>query len=241
MQVVKRSRALDGVIINLGNLFTVSNVDTGHGIGHALAVLDHASNALEEFDIDENQILSVKLAALLHDADDRKFFKDTQNARDLLQDFPESVRDDAMLMIDLVSCSKNGNARGDYPLWMLIPRFADRLEALGIIGIVRCYEYSVHTGRPMFTSDTPKCFSREDIQAVATAERFNKYVVCKESISMIDHFYDKLLHLKLQTGVKYIDDCMETRHEQLVEFVLKFWKHNGTIDMANYINDHLQV
>jgi len=53
-------------------------------------------------------------------------------------------------MIDYVSASKNGNKIPEEalaePEW-LWPRCCDRLEAIGVIGAVRCYQYSIEKGR----------------------------------------------------------------------------------------------
>ena len=59
-------------------------VPDSHGMGHCGKVLDHMVKTLESskndqsqhFELSEEKCLSMKLGALLHDADDRKYFKD---------------------------------------------------------------------------------------------------------------------------------------------------------------------
>jgi HD superfamily phosphodiesterase len=61
---------------------------------------------------------------------------------------------------------------------------------------------------------------------IATPERFEKYQIDGKSATMMDHFYDKLLHLRIITGIEYIDKLMEERHWYMVNYVVEFWnKH----------------
>jgi uncharacterized protein len=209
-------------------LFEKSGVDAGHGIDHSLIVMNHASNALKQFaHLSELEKNSVLLAALLHDVDDGKFFDHLgyENAEKILQQYPlESAL--TLKMISLVSCSKNGNTQYNGPIWILIPRWADRLEAMGKIGIERCEIYNSHIGRPKYLPNTERVKNINELEQVATLERFEKYQNGKSSESMIDHFYDKLLHLRICTSISYIDELMEEKHQEMVQYVLKFWEEN---------------
>ena len=94
----------------------------------------------------------MELAALLHDADDRKYFKkDEQNAQKIIEESLEDhaaknlILSESLEMISYVSASSNGNSIPERAitnpefLWV---RFSDRLEAIGTIGMVRCYQYN---------------------------------------------------------------------------------------------------
>lgn len=216
----------------LGDLLNEHDVDDGHGIKHALSVVDHAKKALMHDTHSKDIKEAILLASLLHDADDRKFFPDNkthQNARHILSEIgaEDDLADLVVDMIDLVSCSSNGNTPHE-PMWMLIPRFADRLEAIGKIGIVRCWQYSKHKNMKMFTSETPRATSLKELLDIASPERFAGYKGTSES--MMDHFYDKLLHLhKIQTKNAYLKCEAKQRHSIIVDFCLDFGK-NGTID-----------
>lgn len=223
------------------------NIDTEHhGISHALEVMRHAAGALENsnFKNDDCIELCVLLAALLHDVDDRKIFttsKSKQNASDildkiLLSKYPtiynyqtKNVKKTILEMIELVSCSSNGNnMKGITPTneWKLYPRWADRLEALGFIGIERCLGYSIDKKRPIDVKNTPHPSTRNTLHQTITSERFDKYMKNKESDSFLDHFYDKLLHLKngFQTNNRYFLDEVTKRHEDMENFILLFNK-----------------
>jgi len=80
---------MDNYIYKLNIILSTHNVCSSHGITHAIAVMNHAENALNQaentlnqttFKFDEKIKRCVKLAALLHDADDRKYFADSNNA-----------------------------------------------------------------------------------------------------------------------------------------------------------------
>jgi uncharacterized protein len=215
---------------SLRQLFIKSGIDAGHGYDHALAVMHHARHALKHFsNLNQAQRQAVLLAALLHDADDGKFFpnnKNYENATEILQAYSEEERTLALQMIGLVSCSRNGNQTSqDIPLWMFIPRWCDRLEAMGEIGIKRCQIYNEHVKRPIYIPNaTPVACNIIELECIATNERFQRYQSGVPSVSMIDHFYDKLLHLRIITGIPYIDEMMETRHKIMVDYVIDFWR-----------------
>lgn len=62
-------------------------------------------------------------------------------------------------MISYVSASGNGNSvpkRCEDQPYLLWPRFSDRLEAIGTIGMVRCFQYNSECGRPLSETTTPR-------------------------------------------------------------------------------------
>jgi len=229
-------------------ILSVSEVDRAHGIEHALTVLGNVDKALayrgqSVGDLSKDTITAIRLASLLHDADDRKFFRsDSGNAefilKTVLPDKPE-IRKLVLQMIDLVSCSKNGIATGDVEHeWMFYPRWADRLESLGHMGILRAYQYSIARGRPLDTPETPRTNSRELLYAViATPQRFQEYLKKKESDTFIDHFYDKLLHLRkgFQTTNPYYLTELKKRHQVMEDFILEYC---GTQNLESFIINH---
>ena len=182
-----------------------AGIDASHGIDHALTVLGHleAAVAVAPETLPASRVLAMRLAALLHDADDKKYWKTANyaNAAAIMAKAgaAPAVIDDAVRMISLVSCSANGNScpadAAAHPelLW---PRWADRLEAVGEVGVVRCYLFNKKKGEPMSSESTPRPQTWEEALALATDERFAKYQASGgASASMIDHYYDKLLQV----------------------------------------------
>ena len=195
---------LNAIKTQYHNLCLMHQVDVSHGLQHACAVLEHVQNAMEHSaaPLTLARQRSIELAALLHDADDRKYFQtqDNANAKSILRscDVPPDIAEETLRMIDLVSGSKNGNevppecAESPELLW---PRWADRIEAIGTNGVVRCWQYNVEKERLISSDATPQPKTREEALALVTSERFDRYQQTGESASMIDHYYDKLLHV----------------------------------------------
>ena len=121
----------------------------GHGADHSLRVWRNAM-MIAEHEACDPQIVS--LAALLHDADDHKLFatENNENARRFLDSrgVPKETADRICRAINAVSFSKNGNRRPDTPEGRIV-QDADRLDALGAIGIARTFAYGGEHGRSL--------------------------------------------------------------------------------------------
>eukprot|EP01064_Diplonema_japonicum_P013411 TRINITY_DN2096_c7_g1_i1.p1 TRINITY_DN2096_c7_g1~~TRINITY_DN2096_c7_g1_i1.p1 ORF type:complete len:262 (+),score=58.74 TRINITY_DN2096_c7_g1_i1:49-786(+) len=204
-----------------------------HGICHAVAVAVHGKKAVEaEENMGEGRKEEVIMACILHDTDDAKLFeKNTRNAESILTKlgWDKDRADTVMMLISLVSCRDNKNKVSTEHLpWMYLPRDADRIEALGEKGLKRCYLHQKETSTPLFTSTTPRASTREELYTIATPERFAAYV--GTSASMVDHCYDKLLHInKPSTENPYLNGVFEERGKVLENFCLDFGR-NGLVD-----------
>lgn len=193
-----------------------ANVCESHGYGHGCTVFRHAKAALSAHEgwLSWNIWNNVLLAALLHDADDRKFFpehKNYENAHAILTQLEVSENDKILIlrMIDLVSTSKWGDKiPAGTPAWMLYPRYADRIEAVGSMGIKRCYQYTITSDRPLYVKSTARARTHQELRGIATPERYAAYE--GESSSMIDHYYDKLLHIgNVETHNSYLNSKLK--------------------------------
>ena len=200
----------------LAKLFLDHNMPESHGLNHSKTVLAHMEKTLSGSEgpvtalLTPGKKLSLRLAALLHEADDHKYFPDNdkfQNAKRICRESisscvsdRERIISDVILMISLVSASVNGNsvpeaARSDPTL--LWPRWCDRLESIGVIGAVRCYQYAREKGtEPLMLDSSPRPRSEEEVWQYVTEDRWTHYQSSGgQSASMIDHYYDKLLHV----------------------------------------------
>ena len=122
----------------------------GHGADHTLRVY---ANAMLICDGEEEcDRTLVALAALLHDADDHKLFntEDNLNAREFLtsQGVSEDYVERICRGINGVSFSKNRGKRPDTPEGKIV-QDADRLDAIGAVGIARTFAYGGEHGRSL--------------------------------------------------------------------------------------------
>mmetsp|Transcript_7912 Transcript_7912/g.12118 ORF Transcript_7912/g.12118 Transcript_7912/m.12118 type:complete len:266 (+) Transcript_7912:88-885(+) len=230
-----------------------TEIKESHGWEHIQSVLGHTNKALSSLKstLPSRIMIEIKLAALLHDLDDKKYFPDTRNgefpnANNILEALGISPwkhkksHEQIMKMISWVSCSENGNSVPNEVMkneayYMLIPRWADRLEAVGRRGVVRCYQYNQETSRPLFTNASPRPQSEEELWSkYAVPSKLQDYVDRGgKSTDMISHYYDKLLHIakppKDAVRNPYLEREAESTSRELVEICLRFGK-TGRVD-----------
>lgn len=214
-----QNKLFEEAIEKLRNLYSNSDIDQSHDIDHAIAVFNHTKKALDHEVVDEITYQAICLASILHDADDTKFFTNTTNAKNILKELNFENINLVLEMIDAVSTRKNKNNVEDKEGWFYIPRYADRLEAIGQIGIDRAIQYGKSKGEPMFVESAPRPRTKEEIEMIATPERFANYD--GNSKSIMDHFYDKLLHIhKMNTNNRYILTEANKRYQIMIDFCL---------------------
>lgn len=125
----------------------------GHDLDHSLRVYSNAMT-IAETEPDCN-IEAVALAALLHDADDHKLF-DTEENSNAVSFLKSNGVDNEEIefivrIINSVSFSKNKGQKPD-SLEGMIVQDADRLDAMGAIGIARTFAYGGKHGRSLESS-----------------------------------------------------------------------------------------
>jgi uncharacterized protein len=220
-------------------------IKVSHGWTHVQAVYNHACQAVtcHQPPLLSRMAMEIRIAALLHDVDDHKYFPDHENhenARYILMraKVPAESVDSILYMISLVSCSKNGNhvppkiaETENYHL--LIPRWSDRLDAVGKVGIVRCYQYTQEQQRPLSSPRSPRAQSQQELWELVTPQRYEAYQETGASEDMISHYYDKLLHIacppKDIVRNSYLERIAEESARELVEVCLRFGK-TGQVD-----------
>ena len=123
---------------------------TGHGADHALRVCENALRLADAEGPCDRQLIA--LAALLHDADDPKLFatENNANARAFLGEngVPADRAELICRIVNGVSFSRNRLRRPDTPEGRIV-QDADRLDAMGAIGIARTFAYGGAHGRSL--------------------------------------------------------------------------------------------
>jgi len=217
---------------NLVILCESTGVNSSHGIEHMRKVKDNSIQAVNCWNpvLNEITVLMIISAAFLHDADDRKLFPGNvnyENARDILnksQIFDDDEINMIIRMIDLVSASKNkDNIPSDVigNEWMLIPRYADRLEAFGKIGVQRTIEYTTEVGMEFYTPETLRIKNFEEFKEKVPRKRYDQYNGI--SASMIDHIYDKLIHIcEFPIKNTFFEQECEKRKQDMFKMIYAF-------------------
>lgn len=231
---------LNPIIDKLKIFLDKNNISQCHGFIHALSVLNNAINAIDKlnYELSDNQVKCILYASLLHDIDDHKFFsnKNNENLREILQDENNDIIEQVVKMINLVSSSKNGDNIDNIEEYMLIPRYSDRLEAIGIIGILRSFIYSLHTNTDIYTENTPRPKNINEIWNYATIKKYKNYR--GKSKSMIDHFFDKVLRSGFfPITNSYLTEQTIDKNNENIDFILAFGNNliNSNEDIKNYI------
>ncbi len=156
----------------------------------------------------------VELSALLHDVTDRKYYLGTpEEGRLLLFDFltslavNESKVEQILNIIYNMSFSKEGTITCEE---QKVVQDADRLDAIGAIGIARCIAYAAEIGNPIHI---PGVFGEHN--------KISEYRK-KGSASAISHFYDKLLHIKDRMLTSSGKRIAHNRHAFMIQYLEQF-------------------
>ncbi len=188
---------------------------SGHDYWHTLRVHRNAQK-IADGEACDRQI--VMLAALLHDADDVKLFhtQNYENARRIMNraGVSQDIQEKAIAAIRTVSFKGTDSVTPD-TIEGKIVQDADRLDALGAIGIARTFAYGGSRGRAMHDPD-------ESPNLHMNAETY-----AKSQGTSINHFYEKLLLLKDQMNTKTAKTMAEHRHQYMQDFLNEFFEEWG--------------
>ncbi|CAL4933989.1 unnamed protein product [Urochloa decumbens] len=206
--------------------------DASHDAAHALRVRDLAlSLAAEEGLSAPGRLLTVELAALLHDVDfssffsyagDYKYTKNNVEDMSVVEKFLEEVVLEEWQKDDIVSIIKGMGFKNEISkksvaeptLEFAIVQDADRLDAIGAIGIARCFTYG---GSKNSTLHDPRILPRDNLSK-------EKYMSKEEKQTSINHFHEKLFKLKDMMKTEAGKRRAEKRHKFMEDFVAEFYE-----------------
>ncbi|MWP61030.1 HD domain-containing protein [Gilliamella sp. Pas-s25] len=193
----------------------LANDFSGHDMAHIERVVRLAEQILKHEPKANGFIVIV--SAYLHDVIDEKVVADVNQAVMELRDYLilQALTDSEIKMIfDIIenmSYRKNLNQKKTLSLEGQIVQDADRLDALGAIGIARTFYYGGNKHHIMYDPDiSPRAALNED-----------NY---KQGNTVINHFYEKLFLLKDKMNTPIAKKLAEQRHHFLVQFVNQFEK-----------------
>lgn len=197
--------------------------DASHDAAHALRVRDLAlSLAAEEGLSAPDRLLTVELAALLHDVGDYKYTKNNVEDISVVEMFLQEVGLDEGQKDEIVAIIKGMGFKNEVSnksiveptLEFAIVQDADRLDAIGAIGIARCFTYG---GSKNSALHDPRILPRVSLSK-------EKYMSKEEKQTSINHFHEKLFKLKDMMKTEAGKRRAEKRHRFMEEFVAEFYE-----------------
>jgi len=163
-------------------------------------------------------VIVVKLAALLHDIADSKFNNgDESIGPRIAHEFLQSQQVPTETIIHIINIIENISFKGGnidstfHSKELDIVQDADRLDAIGAIGIARAFNYGGYKNRAMYDPDiAPKLNMSKEEYKNSTAPTLN-------------HFYEKLLLLKDKMNTETGKKIAEERHQFMQQFLSRFY------------------
>lgn len=180
--------------------------DASHDWQHIERVMKNAKKILGREAADA---FIVEMAVLLHDVSDPKYKKPGEELeRDILDrlELPGAQRKQIQAVIESVSF-KGGNGKPAVSIEAKIVQDADRLDAIGAIGIARAFAYGGAKGRKLYDWN-------EKARTEMTEQEYRE-----AQTSSVTHFYEKLLLLKDQMTTETGKQMAEERHEYMLSFL----------------------
>eukprot|EP01113_Clastostelium_recurvatum_P038576 TRINITY_DN5788_c0_g2_i1.p1 TRINITY_DN5788_c0_g2~~TRINITY_DN5788_c0_g2_i1.p1 ORF type:complete len:219 (-),score=41.02 TRINITY_DN5788_c0_g2_i1:139-795(-) len=193
--------------------------DGSHDFAHIYRVWQNARTIAREEGGGDTEV--VELAAILHDIQDWKYSGSetagVEAARAWLTSLSyDPAKIDTVAQIIEGVGFKNELAKKDISppsKETCIVQDADRLDAIGAIGIARCFSYGGSRNRPLYDPEIP---ARENISK-------QDYMDQKQVSPSVNHFYEKLFKLKGMMKTDAGRRMAESRHEYMKAFLDRFY------------------
>ncbi|HWK24151.1 MAG TPA: HD domain-containing protein [Ureibacillus sp.] len=180
--------------------------DASHDFQHIERVLQNAESILETEPDADAEI--VRIAVLLHDVSDKKYSDTKENEDALLNslNLSDSKKQHIKDIIQSVSFN-GGNEVEAKSIEAKIVRDADRLDAIGAVGIARTFAYGGAKGRKLYDD-------AEEVRFGMSEEEYRS-----KSTASVTHFYEKLLLLKDLMTTEKGKQMAKERHTFMVTFL----------------------
>jgi uncharacterized protein len=205
-------------LINKTILFVrekLANAEGGHDWFHIQRVYKNALLIAKGENCDETV---VKLGALLHDIADSKFHGGDETvgpkvAREFLESegVSETIISHVIQIIDNISFKGGKTEKKFSSIELDIVQDADRLDAIGAIGIARAFNYGGFKNRTMYNPE------------IAPKLNMTKEEYKSSQAPTINHFYEKLLLLKDKMNTQTGKQIAEQRHHYMQGFLAQFY------------------
>lgn len=161
----------------------------------------------------------VELSALLHDIADPKFHNGDETlalkvSREFLegQNTPEDVIEQVLFVIKNISFKNRSEVPQNLPIELKIVQDADRIDAIGAIGVARTFNFGGFKNNLMYHPN------------IQPQLNMSKEEYKKSNGTTINHFYEKLLLLKDLMNTEKGKKIAEERHNFMLLFLDQFYK-----------------
>lgn len=200
---------------------TLQGAEAGHDWSHIERVYKNAIQIAQGSN--DINILVVELGALLHDIADSKFHNGDESigpkiAREFLElhQVDENVIREVVNIIENISFKNTKDKTKKYTSKELqIVQDADRLDAIGAIGIARAFNYGGFKNRELYNPQ------------IQPNLNMSKEEYKNAKAPTINHFYEKLLLLKDKMNTPKGRELAEERHRFMEVFLEQFYKEWG--------------
>lgn len=195
---------------------TLKNAEGGHDWWHIYRVWQMAKKIAQKKNVN---LFIVEIGALLHDIADAKFNNGNEDiAPKMAENFLEKQKVETKTIQHILEIIKNisfkgGNEEQKFQSSELaVIQDADRLDAIGAIGIARTFNYGGFKNRELYNPNIPPKMNM-------TKEEYRK-----NEDPTINHFYEKLLLLKNRMNTETAKKIAEERHNFMENFLFQFYK-----------------
>ncbi len=193
----------------------LAQAEGGHDWFHIERVYKNALLIAKE---EECDLTVVKLAALLHDIADSKFHNgDESIGPKVAREFLESQKVSEDIILHVIAIIENISFKGGnfekkfHSKELEIVQDADRLDAIGAIGIARTFNYGGFKNRVIYDPNIPPKMN------------MSKEEYKNSEAPTLNHFYEKLLLLKDKMNTKTGKNIAQKRHDFMVTFLSHFY------------------
>jgi len=195
---------------------TLNQAEGGHDWWHIYRVHKMALSLAKNQEVD---LEVVELGALLHDIADSKFHDGDesigpQKAREFLQSIhiDQNTIKHVELIIQNISFKGGKHTQTFKSKELDIVQDADRLDAIGAIGIARAFNYGGYKGRELYNPNI-----KPNLEMSSREYK-------KSQAPTLNHFYEKLLLLKDRLNTPQAKSVAQKRHEFMLNFLDEFYK-----------------
>jgi uncharacterized protein len=194
---------------------TLAGAESGHDWWHILRVWNNARLIAQTEDVN---MTIVELAALLHDIADSKFNNGDeeigpQTAAKFLREIgtEETIVEQVTLIIKYLSFKASFDGQTYFSNELDVVQDADRLDAIGAIGIARAFTYGGYKNREIYNPEI-----KPDLNLTKEAYK-------NSTAPTINHFYEKLLLLKDKMNTSTGKQLAQTRHDFMELYLQQFY------------------